>query len=399
MKIEKFQDKKEKRERWRARFQLHKVPYAPTADSYSELMELVDEIRGQIRRSKYNLSVPDVSVGLEKLFDRHREQIQKDHQKNLAKRVFRTFLKLLPEGIKVTELRRAHFQKYIDHRLAQTGVQSKDKIKPQTVNREMNIVGAALSNAPLYFAELEDYRKPQIPKAKVKQTGRDRLVNVETELKTICESLRRPRTGKQTGTHHFHRISLADFLEFNYETGLRRKEITALKKSQYEPKEKALINVVRWKTSSRTKFFPLSKRAAEIVERRIKDNPGEYLFSPNGSPIEANYRTLKEVCSDLGIVYGRYKTGGFVTHDLRHNFASEMADAGDVETVREYLGHSSLKQMKTYLHTNPAKMKKAMRKRENADFLPAAVELYKELKRGKIGLKKFIEKVRILSEF
>ena len=345
------------------------------------------------------MSVPAVSVELEKLFERHRTQIPKAHQKNLAKRVFAVFLKLLPEKIAVDNLRRAHFQKYIDHRLAQTGVQSKEKIKPQTVNREMNIIGAALTNAPLYFAELEDYRKPNLPKAKVKQTGRDRLVNVETELKAICERLRQPRTGRQTEAQHFHQIRLADFLEFNYETGLRRKEITALKKSQYDPKEKALVNVIRWKTTSYTKFFPLSTRAAEIVERRTEENAGEYLFSPNGLPIEANYRTLKQICDDLGIVYGRYKSGGFVTHDLRHNFASEMADAGDVETVREYLGHSSLKQMKTYLHTNPAKMKKAMRKKENADFLPAAVELYKQVKRGKIKLKKFIEKARNLSDF
>jgi integrase len=193
---------------------------------------------------------------------------------------------------------------------------------------------------------------PELPKGFKKKTKRERLVT-DKELAAVISELMKPPTGKQTHAHHFHRVRLAHQLEFGYWTGLRRLEIARLKFSQYDDEQQAILNLRRWKTDTITKFFPLGKRAIEIInERRELQADSEYIFTPDGQPIESNYRTLKNVCKDLDIPYGRFTDGGFVSHDLRHNFATGILHESDIETARELLGHSNIAQTGTYVHTS-----------------------------------------------
>ncbi len=70
-----------------------------------------------------------------------------------------------------------------------------------------------------------------------------------------------------------------------------------------------------WKTDAVIKFFPLGKRAIEIInDRRKLHNDSNYIFTPDGQPIESNYRTLKNICEDLKIPYGRFTDERFVSH-------------------------------------------------------------------------------------
>lgn len=400
MKIEKFYNKKEKKEQYRARFQLNNKEFYPIADSRKKLLEIVDEIRAQEHRTKYDLPTIKYSPELSDVFDRHAPKIRKEHQRKLFERVARVFLSLLPGGIKITELKKAHFQKYIDLRSSQFGKQTRQPILPETIDKELYAISSALSAAPRYFAELEDYRKPEIPKASEgKRRRRTRLVNKTGELDRLLAELRKPRSGKQTVFHEKQRRRLADDLEFRFETGLRRKEVARLKKSQYFLHERALRDVVRWKTDTVTKFFPLSRRAVEIIESRMSSaNKSEYIFTDSGEPQESDYRTLKTICAKLDISYGRYKSGGFVPHDLRHNFATEIVQVTDIETAKSLTGHTG-DEIFTYLHTNEKLQREAVERRERRDRTKEIVDLYKAARRGKIRLKKFVEKIKILSEF
>jgi len=203
-----------------------------------------------------------------------------------------------------------------------------------------------------------------------------------------------PPTGKQTHAHYFHRVRLAHQIEFGYWTGLRRKEIARLKFVQYDEEQQAIINVKRWKTDTVTKLFPLGKRAIEIIKKRRElQKDGDYIFTPDGEPIESNYRTLKEICKELEISYGRYADGGFVAHDLRHNFGTEILRATDIETARELLGHSNISQTGTYVHTSTERMREAVRKRDKIDYNIELKKVFIEIKKGKLDLPKFTSKI------
>ena len=381
MKIEKYFDKKEGVHKFRARFQLNNKEFYPVADSRKKLLEIVDEIRASEHRKKYELPVAKYSPTLQELFDAHAPKISSRHQRKLFDRVSKKLLMLLPDEIKIIELKKAHFKTYIDARLGETGIKSKQKIKGQTVNRELNTIAAALSAASGYFPELDDYQKFVIPKAEKQNPERTRIVSPD-EINALLAELRREKYTR-----------IADEIEFRLETGFRRKEVSALKPEQYKKEEFALRDVWRAKTKTTTPFYPLSKRAAEIIEERLNLG-GEYIFSQTGLPVESDYGVIKTIAERLKINYGRFAAGGFVLHDLRRNFASEIIPHTDIKTAATLLGHSKINNTGIYLKTNEKRLTEAVRRASGDDQKSDIIALYRLARRRKISAKEFLSEFK-----
>lgn len=408
MQIWKEYNKRTKQYEWRARFRLNNKTFRPKEVTKSDLLDVIAEIRRQEnkeqlnKKHKLNLEVVSYIPTLSELFEKVLPIVPKDHQRKFSDRVFETFLSLLPPLIKVNELSQIHFQLYIDRRLSQLGKQSKQPIKRQTVYKELYAVTSALKKAKFYYDSLEKWQVPELPelpKGFKKKNRRERLVS-DKELSAVVSELIKPPIGKQTHAQHFHRVRLAQTLEFGYWTGLRRKEIAKLKFAQYDEDQQALLNVNRWKTDTVTKFFPLGKRAIEIINaRRELQKDSDYIFTPDGSPIESNYRTLKTVCEDLKIPYGRFTDGGFVSHDLRHNFGTEILRESDIETARELLGHANISQTSTYVHTSSERLRDAVRKRDRIDYDSELEVIFKLVKNNEINQREFSEKIKKLFKF
>jgi integrase len=408
MKIWKAYNKQKKRDFWHARFKLNNKPFTPKAETKEKLLDLIAEIRSQEaadqNNKKYNLDleVPAYIPATSLFFAEFLERMPADSKKVFTKRVFDTFLTLLPTDIKLNELKKTHFQLYLTHRLGQFGKQSKKPIKRSTAMKELYAVTSALSSAAMYYDSLENWQVPQPPEAPRganKKNKRQRLVT-DKELSDLISELMKEPEGKQNYVGYFHRVRLAHILEFGYWTGLRRKEIARLKFSQYDESQQALLNVKRWKTDTVTKFFPLGKRAIEIInERRNLQEGSEYIFTPDGEPIESNYRTLRNICKDLDIPYGKFEDGGFIAHDLRHNFGTEILRETDIETARELLGHSSITQTGNYIHTNTDRMREAVRKRDRIDYNAELKKIYNEVKKGDLDEIEFNEKIKNLFRF
>lgn len=255
---------------------------------------------------------------------------------------------------------------------------------------------------PLYYDSLENWQippLPELPKGFNRKNKRQRLVT-EKELSDVIDALMQKPTGRRNQVSYFHQIRLAHQIEFGYWTGLRRKEIARLKFSQFDESKNALLNVRRWKTDTVTKILPLGKRAIEIIkERRQMQGESEYIFTSDGEPVESNYRTLKAVCERLDIPYGRFTDGGFVAHDLRHNFGTEILRETDIETARELLGHSNITQTGTYVHTSEDRMREAVRKRDKIDYKSALRKLFYEVKNGNLEEMELHEKIMKLFRF
>jgi integrase len=408
VKIWKEYSKREKRHYWRARFYLNGKIYRPKEPTKDELLDVIGDIRKQENREKLNKKhnlnlelvsyMPTAAEVLEKILP----TVEKHHQRTLSDRVFNDFLSLLPPSIKVNELTQIHFQTYLDHRAGHLGKTSKKPIKRQTIYKELYAITSALKKARRYYDALEKWKPPELPelpKGFKKKTKRERLVT-DKELAAVIAELMKAPTGKQTHVHHFHRVRLAHTLEFGYWTGLRRKEIARLKFAQYDDEQQALLNVVRWKTDTVTKFFPLGKRAIEIINaRRELQKDSEFIFTPDGEPVAANYRTLKNICKDLKIPYGRFTEGGFVAHDLRHNFGTEILRESDIETARELLGHSNITQTGGYLHTDANRLRQAVQKRDRIDYGAELEKIFEAVKTGAINQQEFNEKILKLFKF
>jgi integrase len=405
MKIEKKYNKQKKCYFWHARFKLNSKHFTPAAETKEKLLDLIAEIRSQEKiekeNKKYNLTreVPSYIPTVSELLDEVLPTIQKHHQRILAKRVFETFVELLPPSAKINEIKKTHFQIYINHRNGQVGKITKQPIRLATIYKELYALSSALKQAPVYYDALENWQMPELPplpNGHKKKSKRERLVT-DKELSAIIKELMKEPKGKQTHAHHFHRVRLAHTLEFGYWMGLRRKEIARLKFSQYDESQQALLNVRRWKTDTVTKFFPLGKRAIEIINlRRELQKDCDFIFTPDGEPIPSNYRTLKTVCENLKIPYGRYADGGFVAHDLRHNFGTEILRESDIETARELLGHSNITQTSTYFHTSADRLREAVRKRDKIDYTYELEMIFGEVKKGTLDIAKFTKKIKEL---
>lgn len=121
----------------------------------------------------------------------------------------------------------------------------------------------------------------------------------------------------------------------------------------------------------------------------------KFLFSKAGKPNEADYKTLKSVCAKLEIPYGTFTDGGFVPHDLRHKFATEIVRITDIETSKSLTGHTG-EHIPTYLYTDEKRQREAMNRREGRELKAVLTELYNQVKNGNMDVSAFIEKAENL---
>ena len=395
-KINEVLNKKTNRREFKVRFQMNGREIYLTDESRKNLEETIDERLVLERRSKYNLEVAKYYPPVEDIFEFHLQRLTKEGNRkkiSLFERVRNKMLDLLPAGIKFNELKKAHFQKYIDKRLSEVNPQSNACILPETVNKELSAAAVAIRNAWRDFPGLEDVPPPIIPKAEVDPNRRrERLVEPTFELAVLLEYLRRDHP-KQSAKRR--RCNIADDLEMRYETGFRRSEVACLKPNQYKREEQALRDVKRIKTKTVTKFFPLSRRAVEIIESRLVNLDSEFIFTNTGKPDEYSYQIIKEACKEIGLNYGTFADGGFVPHDLRHNFATDITRVTDIETSKNLTGHSG-DHILTYLHTDEIRMREAIRKREGYDRKEILTALYNDVKDGIIEIRDFVERVENL---
>ena len=68
-----------------------------------------------------------------------------------------------------------------------------------------------------------------------------------------------------------------------------------------------------------------------------------------GKPVQDIRSALKRACKAVGIAYGRFAKGGFVLHDMRHTFNTNMRKAGVAQSViMKITGHSTSEMFERY---------------------------------------------------
>jgi integrase len=103
------------------------------------------------------------------------------------------------------------------------------------------------------------------------------------------------------------------------------------------------------------------------IQESGKDN---HVFQYKGQPIKGDIRdSLKKACKNAKIKYGRFEKGGFIFHDLRHTFNTNMRKAGVQESViMAVTGHSTWEMFDRYNTIDEEDTRKAIKDLES--FLP-----------------------------
>lgn len=218
-------------------------------------------------------------------------------------------------------------------------------------NRTVSYVISLLRHIFNYAVSI-DHHSGQNPAAKIKlpRSDNQRLrflsrPEAETLLAAIKES-----SGQ---LYHMCLISLY--------CGLRAGEIFALTPDCMDF-ERGTILIKDPKNKKNRRSYMPEKVAAELKEY-LADKTG-LLFPSRSGDIAVQVsdtfnRTVDRIGLNKDITDRRDKV---VFHTLRHTFASWLAEAGiDLYTIKELMGHSTIKMTERYAHLSPNKMREAVK--------------------------------------
>ncbi|MGB9181351.1 MAG: site-specific integrase [Pyrinomonadaceae bacterium] len=209
---------------------------------------------------------------------------------------------------------------------------------PATVNRELTILSRVMALA------VDAGHISENPCRRVRRFKED---NARVRFLTDDEET---QLMKQIGGREL----LRSVVVFALNTGLRRGEIFSLRWSEVDW-SRNFIHVINTKTG-KNRIIPLNDATRDVLLRQQKKSQSELVFvSPRTGARLRNLRnSFGKACEDA-------KVFNFHFHDLRHTFASRLADAGvDAFTIAELMGHSTLEMTKRYTHVTDERKRKAV---------------------------------------
>jgi hypothetical protein len=170
----------------------------------AEAVSVVARIRERERNQQYGIPVLSQAPTVTKLTAKHLGQISNRREKIRATRVLSTLCAEIGESLTVDELHSSHLLKFVERR-------RQDGLMPSSINRELNIISAALNAAPMYFPALSSWRSPKIPRPRHSKRRRERLITPEEQTRLLTW-LYRQREEKETTESVARRHNVAHVL-------------------------------------------------------------------------------------------------------------------------------------------------------------------------------------------
>jgi integrase len=156
--------------------------------------------------------------------------------------------------------------------------------------------------------------------------------------------------------HHARAILATAFY-----TGMRMGEILGLSWDKVDLKGKVIRLEAQDTKDKEPRTIPLCPELVEILRGLPRALHEPRVFYWRGRPVKAFRGTLQKACKATGIPYGRAAADGFVFHDLRHTFNTNMRKAGVAESViMEVTGHSTREMFDRYNTVDAEDTRKAV---------------------------------------
>lgn len=168
-----------------------------------------------------------------------------------------------------------------------------------------------------------------------------------------------------------------------YYGGMRKGEVLNLTWNHIDMKNR-VISLEASETKDReARKIPICDGLHDILESIPKAIHDNHVFLFKGKPIKDFRTALRKACRDAGIPYGRGEKNGFVFHDTRHCFNTNMRRSGVPESViMKITGHSTREMFLRYDTVDSNDTRKAVAQMEgflksvdqNVDQAPSKVK-------------------------
>ncbi len=209
--------------------------------------------------------------------------------------------------------------------------------KPATINRELAMLSKAFSLAFKEWEWMKENPVSKVPKEK-ENNERDRWLTDEQERRLLENS---PQW-------------LIDIIVFDLHTGLRQGELLSLQWDRINLFRRTII--IQESKSGKPRTLPVNQIAFDILEERskIRNIMNDLVFVSNaGSKIDRH--NLRRA---FNIAIKKAGIHDFHFHDLRHTFATRLAQRGiDIYKISMLLGHHSIEMTQRYAHHCPDSLK------------------------------------------
>jgi len=163
-------------------------------------------------------------------------------------------------------------------------------------------------------------------------------------------------------------IHLKPIVSTGYHTGMRIDEILSLTWDKVNIKKRFIYLEVPDTKDKEERAIPINKNLLKYFKKIPQGLHNNYVFLYRGEPIKDIRTGLIRACKKSGIIYGQKIKNGFIFHDLRHTFNTNMRKAGVAESViMEITGHVTREMFDRYNTVDETDMKQGVNKLD--DFL------------------------------
>lgn len=223
-------------------------------------------------------------------------------------------------------------------------------LKPATRNRHLALIKAVFT-----WAIRMGYtnRSPALYIKALPEVTSDRRAMDDSQLQCWMEVCECWRNGKPD----HEALALLMFLAL---TGLRLGETRHLRLEDVDWSRKVIT--LRHTKNGKLRRVPVCDKAFVLLteQRQYLGDEG-WVFPGKGTdnPVAEPRRLQKRICEAAGIP-------PFTIHEMRHTFATKLIESGaDIHTVKDLLGHSTIKVTSLYLHSSPARYHEAVNRAMN----------------------------------
>lgn len=309
----------------------------------SEAEAVAYKIKHDAIARRYGLPVMAERPLLSELVEKRLKVLEGSKEETRATRVLNDLVALMPQGYCVDELTKADIQRYVDKRRA-------DRLKAQSIDRELNIIGAMLNQIDSFYPSLEQWRPPRLPRPKIIGGRRERIWT-DSEREAILDELCAPRRkGEQAQSYHArYRVGLK--VQFCLLNGVRHGEMNLIEIRNVNWRERT-IKIYQGKTGKYKTIGPVGSTTMEILKLFAQSSESKYVFSKGGNITPKFYRILRRACEAVGVPYGKNTESGLILHDARHTATTYMLEDGvSPKVVQEWMGWADSSFVLYYSHS------------------------------------------------